>query len=841
MSVIQRNPPTTYWYLLLVFSILTVGIGMTGYLYYVGEKKQLEQNKGGELAAIAGLKVAEISHWRHERLADGWAISQNPFVYSNVRQWLDNRSDSELETEILSWMGSLSQLRDYGSVLLYDQEGLLRAAVPDRTDSAGGDLQRQVLEVLPTKQVMLSDLAHDKTTGRIQLNLFVPLSGSGDRPAGILAFRIDTSKYFSPLLETWPIPSHTAETVLVRREGDDVVFLHGPRHSKGTALVHRFPIGSERRPAAFAARGGEGVMDGIDCGGVPVLAAMRPVPDCPWHIIAKVDKAEIFLPMHERARLTILLSGIVILATGISVVFFWRHQKMQFALRQTQAQLQAEAELAQLRLQNELILTSAGDGIFGLDLEGNHTFVNRAAAEMLGYNGEELLGKHSHSICHHSRNDGTPYAEEDCPIYRAYRVGSVHHVDGEYFWRKDGTCFPVEYISTPIVEDGNLTGAVLTFRDITERKQTEEALRESEEKYSTLVERAQDGVYIVQGEDDTLVFVNEAFAEMHGYLVEEIVGRSLYDFVAAESRVERRHLHGLRLRGEPTSTHEIRILCKDGRVKDAETSGGLIQYQGKPAVMGILRDVTERKRAQEALIQAHALAERRTVELEVANKEIETFSYSVSHDLRAPLRSIDGFSRALLEDYGDALDETGKDYLYRVCAASTKMGELIDAMLSLSRLTRTEPDRRTVDLAAIAAEIAGELRKTAPERRVEFVIPDNVTAWADPAMIRVALDNLLRNAWKFTSGHSAARIEFGTYARGAEAVYFVRDDGAGFDMAYTEKLFTAFQRLHRDNEFPGIGIGLATVQRIIHRHGGRIWAEGERDKGATFHFTLEDH
>jgi len=226
-------------------------------------------------------------------------------------------------------------------------------------------------------------------------------------------------------------------------------------------------------------------------------------------------------------------------------------------------------------------------------------------------------------------------------------------------------------------------------------------------------------------------------------------------------------------------------------------------------------------------------------DLEVANREIAAFSYSVSHDLRAPLRSIDGFSRALLDDYRDQLDETARDYLRRVCGGARKMEELIDAMLSLSRLTGNELVRERVNLSAIAAEIADELRKTGPERQVEFVIAENLTVLADSAMMRAVLDNLLSNAWKFTAKHDRARIEFGAQRSESETIYCVRDDGAGFAMDYVNRLFTAFQRLHRESEFSGIGIGLATVQRIIHRHGGRIWAEGEVEKGATFSFTLE--
>jgi light-regulated signal transduction histidine kinase (bacteriophytochrome) len=244
------------------------------------------------------------------------------------------------------------------------------------------------------------------------------------------------------------------------------------------------------------------------------------------------------------------------------------------------------------------------------------------------------------------------------------------------------------------------------------------------------------------------------------------------------------------------------------------------------------RDITPLKQAEEAL-------KARGAQLEAANKELEAFAYSVSHDLRAPLRSIDGFSQALLEDYGDSLEAEAQRYLQRVRAASQRMAELIDDLLTLSRLTRREMRLETVDLSVLAQAIVEALRQAEPARQVKFDITPQVTVKADAQLMRVALENLLGNAWKFTAKHPRACIEFGVLLQpDGQPAYLVRDDGAGFDMAYVDKLFGAFQRLHTPAEFSGTGIGLATVQRIIHRHGGHIWAEGAVDKGATFYFTL---
>jgi len=244
------------------------------------------------------------------------------------------------------------------------------------------------------------------------------------------------------------------------------------------------------------------------------------------------------------------------------------------------------------------------------------------------------------------------------------------------------------------------------------------------------------------------------------------------------------------------------------------------------------REVTMRKRVEREIVKANA-------ELAAVNKELEAFSYSVSHDLRAPLRSIDGFSQALIEDYPDRLDEQGKDYLQRVRSATQRMGVLIDDLLSLSRVTRSEMRRETVDLSALAQSIAEELQEAQPERQVDFVVTPGLTASGDALLLRLLVENLLSNAWKFTGYHPQARIEFGATQVDGKETFFVRDDGVGFDMTYADKLFGVFQRLHKQDEFPGTGVGLATVQRIAHRHGGQVWAEGKVEEGATFYFKLE--
>jgi len=360
---------------------------------------------------------------------------------------------------------------------------------------------------------------------------------------------------------------------------------------------------------------------------------------------------------------------------------------------------------------------------------------------------------------------------------------------------------------------------------------------------SSVVKYSADAIITISP-DGTILTWNTSAEKLFGYTAKEAIGKPIVflyslDWVTEEAEIRNRIMNGASFQQLETI-----LIAKNGAELNVSVSLSPLK-DSKDTIIGltkIIRDITERKRA-EAEIQTlnteleHKVMER-TAALQNAYDEMEAFTYSVSHDLRSPLRATDGFSQALLEDYGDKLDTTAQNYLSRIRSASQKMGGLIDDLLQLSRQTRTAMIPSLIDLGLIARQIISELTRQNPERHVDFNTISDLTAYADPNLMHIALDNLIGNAWKYTSLHKEAAIEFGTIMENGEKVFYIRDNGAGFDMAYVEKLFKPFQRLHTVDEFAGNGIGLAMVYRIIKRHLGRVWAQGEIEKGSTFFFTL---
>jgi PAS domain S-box-containing protein len=546
-----------------------------------------------------------------------------------------------------------------------------------------------------------------------------------------------------------------------------------------------------------------------------------------------------------------------------------------------QYRIQVEIERNRLRR----ILDAMPDGVYMVGQDWQLQYINPA----LLARGGQVGGRKCYEYFH-GRTEPCP----GCANQQVFAGGTTHR---EYTTRQGGVTYDIQDVL--VTGDDGKPARLVFLRDITERKSAElrdkqhladsALLRDTALGFITLDPNANIYGYVAQRlaqfVGEAYIVVNSCEATEGEFRVRAIQGMG--DSAQAALKLLGRPPAGMTFRLTPEELREYasnRLMKIDGGLA-ALSSGELpeavgdairsvfvlgdtyvmsLYWQGK--ILGTVyvlmhKDVPMRDPALvEAFVNQSAIAiqhrrdadelirhrehleelvRERTVELEAANRELEAFSYSVSHDLRAPLRAIDGFAQAVVEDAGPGLSQPARSHLDRVSAAAGRMGELIDDLLNLARIARLPLERKEIDLSELARNIAAELRRTAPDRRAEFVIPNGLSAPADRVLMEMVMQNLLSNAWKFTSRHQTARIEFGKIGDGGERVFFVRDDGAGFDMAYVDKLFVPFQRLHSGHEFPGSGIGLAIVQRIVRRHGGRVWFEAEIDRGATCWFTLQ--
>ena len=485
------------------------------------------------------------------------------------------------------------------------------------------------------------------------------------------------------------------------------------------------------------------------------------------------------------------------------------------------------------------LIEHSADALTLLNADGTVFYEGPTVKRLTGYTAVERLG----------RNAFETIFPEDLPFVKKTLYGIMESPEASVTAqfravRPDGTVWWAEGTATNLLHDPNVHAIVINYHDISERKHAEESLRESEQRYRTLFEQASDAIF-VETIDDRIVDVNQRACELLGYSREELLQLCVTDIIAPEMRREPQAIrYELEFYGQ--KPFESFDLCKDGRRIPVEVTNAKIS---ESLALSIVRDITVRKEFEDQLRQREAEVrnlnaelERRVIErtaqLEQANHELEAFSYSVSHDLRAPLRAIDGFSRIVLGDYAGQLDPEARRLLGHVRDESLHMTQLIEALLGLSRMSRVEMRRELVDLSSLAAMVLETLRQTQPERQVEAQITPGLKAQGDARLLLIVFENLLGNAWKFTSKREQTKIEFGAEMREQELVYFIRDNGAGFEMSYAGKLFGVFQRLHNSEEFEGTGIGLTTVQRIVHRHGGRIWGEAEVERGATFYFTL---
>ena len=684
-----------------IFCLVTLVYIGIGIFYYRYESQRIENDKYEDISVIAKLKADSIQEWRMHRLADVRRVP-GPLVKREMMRLLQDPANPGARAALQIQLNINRKGTVYADALFLDTGGnILLSDNPDPGPVDRATMKAIEIALKNSKEVM-SDFFRDPK-GLIYIDAVAPVPDNSGKSVAIVVLRSKAADFLFPLIQLWPTPSKTAETLLVCRDGDFALFLSELRHRSNTALTLRFPLTDTHLPAVQAVLGKYGKFRGKDYRKADVLAVTRPIPESPWSIVAKVDGDEILAEIKYRAW-------------AVSTIVFF------------------------------LILISAG------------------------------------------------------LIRNAYRN-----------------------------------------RQEVERKQAEEALRLANAYNRSLIEASLDPLVTI-GPDGKITDVNAATEKITGHSREELIGTDFMDYFSEPDKAKAGYQKVFR--DGFVHNYALEICDKDGHLTPVLYNASIYRDEAGQVigVFAAARDITDRKRAEEEVRTLNAELEQRvvqrTTQLEAANKELEAFSYSVSHDLRAPLRAIDGFSRVILEDYTNKLDDEGKRYLNIIESNTKKMGQLIDDLLVFSRLGRQEIRVSEMNMGKLAKAVSEELKLAVPERKLKFTINTLIPAQGDKAMIRQVFVNLLSNAVKFTRPKERGVIEVDGRSEGNENVYTVKDNGVGFDMQYVNKLFGVFQRVHSAEEFEGTGVGLAIVQRIIHRHGGRVWAEGKVNEGATFYFTL---
>ncbi len=958
--------------LAIIFILFSAAIVLSGIFYYKTRKKRTIAEQEMNLSAIASLKISQIENWRKERMGDAKIIMKDGPLIRRISNYYSG-SKTELQTELTDWMKSLTAEYDYKNVLIADTSFRVRLSVSPGDSVLGDSGREDIKTAMKDRVIVFTDLHKSKEIPYIHFDIIIPLlesDGKKQLTVGVAVLRIDPGKVLFPLIQSWPTISKTSETLIVRKDGDSVLFLNDLRFRQRTALKLKFPLSYQSLLASKAVNGVEGVLEGMDYRNVVVVGYLARIEGFNWFMVAKVDKEEILSPLKRYVWLIIVVV-VLLVVINASILGFWiwnqqiRSYQIQFMderiIRESQEKLQESEERFRSLYENSTI------GIYRTTLDGKILMANTALVKMLGFSSFEELSR---------RNLEEEGYEPDYPRSKfqetLQKKGRIIGLESAWHRRNGDTLYVRE--SATVIKDaeGNILYYDGNVEDITYRKLAEEALRESEDKFKYVFDHsvAAKSITFPSGE----IHVNKAFCDLTGYTPEELENSKWQDITYPEdvkltdkvlqplisgkkisTRFIKRYIHkngnivwadvGTALRcdenGNPLyfmttalditerkmaenaliesermlrESHEIAqlgayewnlttgfwsssavldtifgiddkyarslegwvnivhpqwqkimndyvtkevignlkkfdkeyqiIRQNDGSSRWVHGLGELkVDNAGQPlALMGTITDITDHKQSEETINKLNEeLEERviqRTEQLETANKELESFSYSVSHDLRAPLRAVHGYTKILLEEYRNLLDDEGKRICDIISGSATQMGELIDDLLSFSRIGRSNISPAEINMKKMAKEIFSGLISHADGKRLHFKVGNLPGIHGDIKLMGQVWTNLISNAIKYTSKNEISEILIGSSVSDKMIIYFIKDNGVGFDMQYAHKLFGVFQRLHSESEFEGNGVGLAIVQRIILKHGGKAWAEGEVGKGATFYFSL---
>ena len=859
--------------ILSIFLLLALSILAGGYLAFrrseVNFRSEIEQ----QLAAIAELKVGQLVQWRKERLNDANTIFKNHVFSDLVKRYLKNQTDSEAKKSIQDWLKLIDAPGTYDRISLLDIAGNELIFHSQTQNATPVTFSVNGANLLKTGKVEIQDFYRDEKDKKVYLTIFVPILDAFDyhKTHGLVALRIDPTKFLYPLIEKWPVPSKTSETLIIRRDGNDALFLNNLRFSKEAALTLRSPITNEKMPAVKAALGQTGIVEGVDYRGVRVIADVKAVPDSPWFLVARIDLSEAYDPMKERLWMIVILIGALLFFAGLGVILVWRQQRNSFYREQYKS---AEAlENSQRTLIAAERLGKVGSWEFDID-----TKELIWSEEVCRIHEVDLTFKPTIEVgINFYAPDSRPVIER--AVQRAIDHGESFDVELAIITNKNNH----RWVHTIGDIDQKRRKIFGFFQDITDRKCTETALRESRDFTQVVMDNLPIGV-AVNSVDPSVDFnyMNASFPAIYRTTREALaVADNFWNAVFEEpefrEEMRKRVLEDIGSGFSERMHWEDIPITRQGE-KTTFINARNVQVPGKPLMISTVWDISERKHAEnkvletqtelkkalefsiqsrktllsvledqkiakDALVKLNELLEQRVIErtalLEATNKELETFTYSVSHDLKAPLRGIDGYSKLLSDLYSNSLNDEGKHFISTIRRSTQMMSQLIDDLLQYSRLERSQLRIEPVLIKKIIEAILTVNEDEISSNHFSMVtdVPE-MQILADSNGIQMALRNLVENAIKFTKTVPDPTIEIKQEENENFWILSVKDNGIGFDMKYSQRIFEIFQRLHRVEDYPGTGIGLAMVKKAMHRMNGRAWAESIPGRGSTFYLEI---